>query len=70
MPRAYNKPEFGPCAPVAAALLTDWVNRHRLDMGAESAYTTEFLDGAEKPAEGRHHCKQEKGHAQRHVQQA
>src|SRR6266478_2838445 len=24
MPRAYNKPEFGPCAPVAAALLTDW----------------------------------------------
>jgi len=39
-------------------------------MGAESAYTTEFLDGAEKPAEGRHHCKQEKGHAQRHVQQA
>src|SRR6266403_132325 len=24
MPRAYNKPEFGPCAPLAAALLTDW----------------------------------------------
>jgi hypothetical protein len=24
VPRAYNKPEFGPCAPVAAALLTDW----------------------------------------------
>jgi hypothetical protein len=24
VPRAYNKPKFGPCAPVAAALLTDW----------------------------------------------
>src|SRR5882724_11129664 len=24
MPRAYHKREFGPCAPVAAALLTDW----------------------------------------------
>src|SRR5882724_13330782 len=31
MPRAYNKPEFGPCAPVAAALLTDWGNVSRLD---------------------------------------
>jgi DnaK suppressor protein len=35
-----------------------------LDMGAESAYTTEFLDGAGKPAEGRRDCEQEKGHAQ------
>src|SRR6266404_6898800 len=30
MPRAYNKPEFGPCAPVAAALLTDWGGTWRL----------------------------------------
>ena len=35
-------------------------NRYRLDIGVESAYTTEFLDGAEKPAEGRHHCEQAK----------
>ena len=27
-------------------------NSHCLDIGVESAYTTEFLDGAEKPAEG------------------
>ncbi|HTF23537.1 MAG TPA: hypothetical protein VK937_06410, partial [Candidatus Limnocylindria bacterium] len=24
VPGAYNKPEFGPCAPVAATLRTDW----------------------------------------------
>src|SRR6266481_5373417 len=40
-------------------------NRYRLDIGVESAYTTEFLDGSEKPAEGRHRRKRQKEHALR-----
>ena len=35
----------------------------RLDIGVESAYTTEFLDGSEKPAEGPRYCGQDEGHA-------
>jgi hypothetical protein len=30
VPRAYDKPEFGPCALVAATLLTDWGATFRL----------------------------------------
>ncbi len=42
-------------------------NRHRLDMGVDSAYTTEFLDGPEKYVEG-DHCGIERGQAGGHEQ--
>jgi hypothetical protein len=33
VPRAYDKPEFGPCALVAATLLTDWGD-YRVSLGS------------------------------------
>ena len=42
-------------------------NGHRLDMGVDSAYTTEFLDGPGRRAEG-DHCGIEQGHAGEHEQ--
>src|SRR5437879_2566245 len=60
MPRAYNKPEFGPCAPVAAALLTDWGRRYLLDSRGSELYMSSRLYNRARGASGRRRSRQTK----------